>query len=840
MANNNLNIKASASLDRTKSLAQINADIKAIEGQLRHLKLQAGLDKGKSTAEIQRQITELGKQKRTLYVDFKLRQKELKRQYANTVSQLQSQASQVNINANTTAAQSNINSLSNEVHRTTNETVTLASKLKDIFNNAGLVISSQTALQYIRKAASEATEAIKEYDKYATNLSIITGGSRTDSDKIIGDLAEKSLEFKVDISDLESAEETLLRTGKTIDETNKYLVNTVYLSKLGFQDMDTAASQLITIGNAYEYTADEMSVVVDKFVKLDTQANVTAGKLAEGVAKSAQNAKLAGFNIDQLSASIAGLKDTTGRSESEIANSLNMIFSRLQNVKLGKFVLETEDGTEDITQQINDTEKLLDTFGIKLRDSKNEFRDIGELFTELSEKWEDFNSVQQSAIATTIAGARQRNTFVGLITNWDRVQELTDISANSMGTAVQKYEGYLQSVEAKTAELKTSMTELWNNLLPGDFIGNITEAGTAVVQFTDKYNILRTALKSALFFGMANGLVSTVNGLKGMVTSLTNVSAAMNLASKGATLTTTEFTTLKAITKGLSDNQLKLILSSGNLSDAQKMQLISTENLSQAEIQQRYAALGITQANQQAATATFSLSGAFKTLWASIAANPLMTLTLLFGAVTTAIDAYERKQEEARQAAVDAANSYEEQAKVLDELKQKYIDIVDSEGTETEKTEELNEWKQTLIETYGFEKEALENINLEREKALGRLDEEIKRQNREDRGKWLGENQSAIEKAVNKINEPSANKNPRRVDGTIEGDIFDPIKIDEIDDSIKGLFETVYQLGNVTYFSAAGDNLIECYDNIQKVIGALGNKGELNESEQNLLDGLNK
>lgn len=202
MANNNLNIKASASLDRTKSLAQINADIKAIEGQLRHLKLQAGLDKGKSTAEIQRQITELSKQKRTLYVDLKLRQKELRRQYTNTVSQLQAQASQININANTNAAQSNINSLSNEVHRTTNETVTLASKLKDIFDNAGKVITSQTALQLIRKAASEATEAIKEYDKYATNLSIITGESRVDSDRIISGLAEKSLEFKVDISDL--------------------------------------------------------------------------------------------------------------------------------------------------------------------------------------------------------------------------------------------------------------------------------------------------------------------------------------------------------------------------------------------------------------------------------------------------------------------------------------------------------------------------------------------------------------------------------------------------------------------------------------------------------------
>ncbi len=378
-------------------------------------------------------------------------------------------------------------------------------------------------MQLVRKAANEATQAVKEYDRYATNLSIITGGSRENSNKVIGDLAEKSLNFRVDISDLEGAAETILRTGKSIDETNKYLENTVYLSKLGFQDMDTSASQLVTIGNAYEYTADEMSAVVDKFAKLDTSANVTAGKLAEGVAKSAQNAKLAGFSIDQLSASIAGLKDTTGNTESQIANSLNMIFSRLQNVKLGKFIIESEDGTEDITQAINDTEKLLNTFNIKLRDSKNEFRDIGELFTELSDNWDKFNSVQQSAIATTIAGARQRNTFIALIENWNKIQELTDVSLNSMGTATQKYESYLQSIEAKSAAFSTATKELWNNLVPADFVGNMTEAGTAVIQFTDKYQILQTALKSAVFYGLAKGVIAAKNSFAGMVTDVKNV-----------------------------------------------------------------------------------------------------------------------------------------------------------------------------------------------------------------------------------------------------------------------------------------------------------------------------
>jgi len=36
------------------------------------------------------------------------------------------------------------------------------------------------------------------------------------------------------------------------------------------------------------------------------------------------------------------------------------------------------------------------------------------------------------------------------------------------------------------------------------------------------------------------------------------------------------------------------------------------------------------------------------------------------------------------------------------------------------------------------------------------------------------------------------------------------------------------------------NNLIEKYENIQKIISELGNSKDLNFSEQNLLDGLNK
>ena len=43
---NNLNVAATAGLDKSRSIAQINQDIQKIEAQLKKLKLQATLEKG--------------------------------------------------------------------------------------------------------------------------------------------------------------------------------------------------------------------------------------------------------------------------------------------------------------------------------------------------------------------------------------------------------------------------------------------------------------------------------------------------------------------------------------------------------------------------------------------------------------------------------------------------------------------------------------------------------------------------------------------------------------------------------------------------------------------------
>ena len=747
---NNLKVLVTAELDKLKSVTQINQDIKKIEEQLKKLKLQATLDKGKSVSEIQNQIKALNTQKRNLYVDLKLRKKGLKDQYKQAIANIQTQP--LNVDVNTATAQKQMSGLTNSVKATSSETVTLGNTLNKTLNNIGLVVSAQTALNTIRQAAQEATEAVKEYDKMSTNLQIITGQSKESVNTMISDLADKSLNYNVDISDLEKAQETLLRTGKSVEDVNYLLKDTIMLTKTGFMDTEDSAESLVTIANAYNYEADEMENVVSKFLALDTASNTVAGKLSTAIAKSAQNAKLAGLSIDKLGGYISTLKDTTGKAESEISTALNSIFSRVYNVKLGKYEAELEDGTtEDITESLNDTERMLKNVGIQLRTSKGEFKDIDDIIKELSEHWNEFNSVEKNSIAKTFAGTMHKNSFISLIENYDKAMQLAEVSAESAGTATKKYSVYMESIEAKSAALSTSLKELWNNLIPNGFVGDITDATTGLVKFTDEYQILQTAIKSATFYALAKGIVSAKNGFAGMITDVKNVSTAMDMVGRYSSLTKQEFDALKAIITNLSDSQLKLVLSNSNLTESEMITALSVDGTSEAEAKQRLATLGITQANNAATASTFNLSGAFKTLWATIAANPVMVLTMAFTALVSIYQKVHREQEEARKNAVESAEKYEEQATSLANLRQEYINIVDSESDVSKKTEELNKWKETLIETYGFEKEAIEKVNLEREKGLGLLDDEITKNRINSAETWLTENKDSYEDAKKKL-----------------------------------------------------------------------------------------
>ena len=210
---------------------------------------------------------------------------------------------------------------------------------------------------------------------------------------------------------------------------------------------------------------------------------------------------------------------------------------------------------------------------------------------------------------------------------------------------------------------------------------------------------------------------------------------------------------------------------------------------------------------------------------ASIALNMTLTTGILW-LINKGIQVwqeYHQSQEELRKKALEDASALKEQADAMKDLVSQYEAILDSEKTEAEKTEELNEWKQTLADTYGFEKDKLRELNLEREEGIELLKQEIKASDRNNRDEWLGENVKQIDKAIAKIDKAV----------NIGGFSLD---FSSVDKKIKDYFTA--DVGG--QYKLNGDNLIEEYESLQKVIGYLGSKNELTDTEGQLLDELNR
>lgn len=126
----------------------------------------------------------------------------------------------------------------------------------------------------------------------------------------------------------------------------------------------------------------------------------------------------------------------------------------MSNVAAGK-------DTDDEGEVLNDVEKTLNSLNIALRSSKGEWRSFEDVLDEVAAKWKSFSDTERSHIATAIAGTRQQENFRAMMNNWDEVTRLVGVAADSTGSASERMEVYLDSIEAKTNKLKAS----WENFV---------------------------------------------------------------------------------------------------------------------------------------------------------------------------------------------------------------------------------------------------------------------------------------------------------------------------------------------------------------------------------------
>lgn len=718
----------------------------------------------------------------------------------------------------------------------------LGSTFKEAFSAYSLANVMQDMLYKIADGAREAVGTVKELNDSITSLEMATGENYNTVKQMMSQYNEMGQELGSITTDIAEGADSWLRQGKSVQETNQLLKDSMVLSKVSDLSASDSTQYLTSAMNGYKVAAEDVMSIVDKVSQVDLYSATDAGGLMEAMSRVSTTANTAGVSMDKLLGYLATTGEVTQRSMSSIGESFKTIFARMSDIKAQNYELVDEDGTVEL---LSDVESSLKKVGIDLRKTVTEYNSYDDVLDNLAEKWSSLNQVQQNELSKAFAGVRQQEVFRTLMENYDRVKKYTKLAEDSAGTAEKKFnDNYLSSLEAKTQSLKASLESLSSSLISNDMYAGVLDGTKAIVDFTEKTQILKGTLAG---LGTAGGIFAfqKIGSWVGeAVKEFSNLGTAMDMLKSGS-VDTSGFKDLLSLTQNLSKSQTELVLSSTALTDAQRVAILTGQGMSASEAEAAVSAMGLSTANAAATTSTLSLGTAFKGLWATLMANPLILVATGVTAAVSAYSAYQQSVQESVSSAKEAGQKFSENTSSLQdniakvqELRSQLASGTLSESEAYQAKSDLLSIQNQLSDSYGSQAQGIDLVN-------GKLDEQISKMQslaQEEAKKYLNEEKSGIDKAQSEMNKNRgynlgtfSNWDIRSKDtkNTLE-------KVKDIADQIKGIDFGTDERGQGAIFKFTGkaENAEESINSFMDKVRDLKSEMQDNGQDTTFLDSI--
>lgn len=744
--NDGLQILIEAALDFEKSLTTMTAQMNQLQEKFKsyQIKITAGLNQTASAAQIKKDLKQLNAAKNHVRLVGQMDQDATKKNVAGTVKKLKNTEVQLTGLLDTASTQKNVQEQLQQlrqipqVEAKANVSVEGAEQVDQLSqkmdkasnsasNMAAKVYLARTALQALRRAAQEAKDTVVELDKAATDLAIVTGSGSEEAYVLLKEYNQMAQQLGATTTQISDAAAEWLRQGKTAAETATLIEQSMILSKVGAMESATATQNLTSAMKGYGMAVEDVSRIVDKLTAIDLKAAVTASDLAVAMSRTANSANISGVSMDRLLGYLATVEEVTQKSAETIGESFKTIFARMGNIKLGNYL-------DDDGEDLSDVETVLKSFGIALRGVDGDFRNFAEVLDDVYAKWEQFGAIDKRAIANAFAGTRQQENFLVLMENYGKALEYAGVAADSAGTALEKFSAYEDSIGAKAAAFTAALESLTMDTIDSDLVKDLIDAGTAVIEFAEQAGLLRAALISIGAGATMKGVKLISDGFNTAKQSVLNLGTAINTLREVddiGSLAGNTINTLGKLTKGLSDEQLKLVLTSRQLSTAQMEAILMASGLSAQEAKQKIETLGLAASQETATGATWSLSAAMTGLGASIkaafAANPIGMTMMAISAVVTVVsllasawEEVKQRAEEARQSMTEAAEAANDQRNSLADLIAEYKELATAGDFDSSARETAKRIQKDITDLVGAQADNLDLVN-------GKLDDEIKK-----------------------------------------------------------------------------------------------------------------
>lgn len=759
-------------LDKVKTRAQLKKDLASLNGTVRLTGKfdQKGLDasvrqaaeKAQKNAKAQPVEIDFNVRKDKLVHDIKILAQQNSKMFkdagiAQKYNQLLDNAKLAVSNKQLQSLRLQLSAMRSEIRAANLNGLTLGDTFKRTFTRATELFAGTGGVMLVTQQMRKAwTEALSLDKAYTDLIKVQDQLSRSDYPDYLDRCNKKAQDLAAMQKGLIEGAAEFSKSGYNLSTSNKLTEKSTVLANVGDMGAADSAKAIISGVQAYDMVdgfsdvVDKAGALIDKYNEIGNTASITTAEIAQGVQSVGSVFADANTSVDEFIALLAA-----GNRQFQDADSLALGL-RTAALRIRGCTAELQEmgeETEGVYTSASSLEKKIEGLtsingkgGVKILEADGEtFRSIYDIFLDISKVYQKMSDTDQSALLELISGKHRASAISATLNNMAEAQEIYQNSLSASGSAQREYDKYLESSEAALNRFKASMTETYQSVIDGETVKGVLNTGNAVLQFANSLGLVESTLRGFVLIGVAKGITVLSAALKASAIQASNFGTALNTVktmsamSRGTQEWTRALKTLKTISAGLTETQLKLILSSDALSNRNRVAILQTTGLTKVQARAKLAEMGLTQAtnaqtaangaatastNAQTAaqiaatTSTFSLKAAVTGLGVSLKAaflsNPIgiiiMGISTAIGIATSAFSRYKQGIEETRQKTKEAAATAGTLSSEISELAGKYLSLSEAVKTDKSAKDELISTQEEIIKKLGLEGKSVDEL----------------------------------------------------------------------------------------------------------------------------------
>ena len=342
---------------------------------------------------------------------------------------------------------------------------TLSQFATTLANTARWQLSS-TVLHGFMGALQGAYRYAQDLNKSLNSIRVVTGQSSDQMAEFAKHANESAKALSATTTAYTDASLIFFQQGLTGDAVTERTDAVIKMSNVTGDSVEEVASYMTAIWNNFDEGSESLEHYADVITALGAATASSSAEISAGLEKFASIAGTVGLSYDYATSALATVVATTRQSADTVGTAFKTLFARIQGLKLGETL---DDGVT-----LNKYSEALNAVGVQVLDLSGEMRDLDDILDDLAARWKLLSSAQQTALAQTVAGTRQYNQLVALMSNWDFMEENLEVARNAEGSLQRQADIYAESWEAAQKRVKAAWQEIYDQLLDDKFFISLT------------------------------------------------------------------------------------------------------------------------------------------------------------------------------------------------------------------------------------------------------------------------------------------------------------------------------------------------------------------------------